>query len=296
VLRCLANDAADRPLPVALDGRGRHLLPGVIAAALHPSLFDLLLLDTGVEALDHQEEDTRVNTLWGFHRDFDALTLLAMAEQSDLLFVEPAPTPSAAFGRAVTWLTVQPHAGARERLITRTGSTAPDELAADVSAQLTTAHRQAVAQPAPSSEDRTGAESSDDLYRQALLSKITFLETQHAEARRRRERRYALAGLTPDAYRQRVAESVLRVMGPALPEATDRRPRTRLALERPAHLVYEVLLDSVPGVEVAGYLLVPRNRLPAPAIICQHGLSGRPDYLAGLEENWIYGPSRRAAG
>jgi hypothetical protein len=288
VVRHLANDPAGRPLPVALDGRGGLLLPGVIAAALQPDLFDLLVLDTGVAALDHQEEDVRVNTLWGFHRDFDALTLLAMAEQSDLLFVEPAPTPSSTFGRAVTWLTGDPRTGERQRVVTRSGSTAPDGVAAAVSAHLTTAHRQAEAPPALSSENRSGSASDDDRYRQALLSKLTFLERKQAEARRRREQRYALPGLTPDTYRQRVAESVRRVMGPELPEARDRRARTRLALERPAHVVYEVLLESVPGVETAGYLLVPRNRLPAPAIICQHGLSGRPDYLAGLEEQWIY--------
>jgi dienelactone hydrolase len=70
--------------------------------------------------------------------------------------------------------------------------------------------------------------------------------------------------------------------------APERRCRSRLVVDRPTHAVYQVVLQSVPGIDVAGYLLVPHGTQERPTVICQHGLSGRPEYLAGLEDEWIY--------
>ncbi|MCX6047494.1 MAG: dienelactone hydrolase family protein, partial [Chloroflexi bacterium] len=132
----------------------------------------------------------------------------------------------------------------------------------------------------------------DALYQRSFLSKLAHLETLHTAARQGLQQRYALTEITPEQYRQRVAESLDRTAGPALPETTDRRVQTRCILRRPAYDLYEVVLESVPGVEVAGYLLVPPNPQPAPAIICQHGLGGRPDGLVGFEDRfeglWVY--------
>lgn len=295
ITSALATHNGER-LPVALHCVGRHLLTGMIAAALAPALakgqlFDLLILPERVAQIDHQESDDRVNTLWGFHVDFDALTLLDLAAHANLLFVESTPTPSACFGRALAWFGLQRDQAPRrvERLVKPDSAT----LTATVAHRLLrngTAPHQLDPLPAPINLATTPV---DDLYQQALVSKVVYLETLHEAARQQRQQRYNLTSLTPAAYRSRVAESLQRVAGPPLPETTDRNAQTRLIERRPVYDLYEVLLESVPGVEVAGYLLIPTNGQPAPAVICQHGLGGRPEALVGINDRleghqWVY--------
>lgn len=96
----------EEALPVALHLGGRHLLSAAVAAALAPGQagiqpYQLLVLPQTVAALDHQETDQRVNTIWNFHSDFDALTLLDLAD-ADLLFLDGTPTPAVRRRPAVT--------------------------------------------------------------------------------------------------------------------------------------------------------------------------------------------------
>jgi hypothetical protein len=274
-----------RALPRALDLRGRHVLTGVVAAALRPELVDLLVLHEEAERLDHQEADVRVNTIWGFHAAFDGLTLLAMASRADLLFVEPTATPSALYARALAWL-------GPPRAVERLVAAAPeaDALVATVSSRL--ARRTQPAGPAPVATAEAELPPEEALYHRALESKLAFLEAGHAAAREHRARRYDLASLTPDDYRRRVAEGLASVVGPPPTRAAAPDPRTRLVASRPTHRVYEIVLASVPGVETAGYLLLPYGARPAPAVVCQHGRGGRPESLVGLtdeiEGGWIY--------
>src|SRR5205807_1048481 len=65
------------------------------------------------------------------------------------------------------------------------------------------------------------------------------------------------------------------------------RPRTLLIAETDKFLAYEVVVHVVDGVEAYGVLLIPRkvagnSAARLPAVICQHGISGSPWYLAGL--------------
>jgi dienelactone hydrolase len=56
-------------------------------------------------------------------------------------------------------------------------------------------------------------------------------------------------------------------------------PRTRLYKEETTHTIYEVELDVFDGVIAYGLLLVPKNLEKGakyPAVVCQHGLEGRP--------------------
>gem|GEM_PF-1292258 len=284
------------PLPVILDFRGHRTLTAASAAALQPALFRLLVLHPEASALDHQESDERVNTIWGFHRDFDLLTLLALAEHTDLLFLEATPTPSAAYSRAAAWF-AESGASARpvRRMVAADGSLSASALSA---AFPLSAPERGPGGDVPGAASSTlipivhaappDVQTIDDLYRLTLNSKLAFLESLHQQARRRRRERFNPSALSAATYRARVAESVSRVLGPPLPETADRRVRTRLIEQRPTHGVYEVVMEAVQGVEVAGYLLLPVSGLPAPAIICQHGLGGRPDCMAGLDETWIY--------
>ncbi|HEV7215153.1 MAG TPA: dienelactone hydrolase family protein, partial [Chloroflexota bacterium] len=279
VARSLARRADGSALPVVFDLGGTKALPAAVAAALESDLCGLLVLHPETAAFDRQEHDARVNTIWGFHRSFDGLTLLTLAEAVPLLFVEDTTTPSPLFARSKLWL------GGAPRLIERILAVAGEEratLAADIGLARWTAA------PQPSITERGDERTEADLYREALESKLSYLECRHGTARTERQRRYALSELTPERYRQRVGESLERVMGPALPLAPERRCRSRLVVDRPTHAVYQVVLQSVPGIDVAGYLLVPHGTQERPTVICQHGLSGRPEYLAGLEDEWIY--------
>lgn len=286
---------AGRPLPVALHLTGRHLLTGAMAAALAPLFrasgvtpFSLLILPATVAQLDHQETDVRVNTVWNFHSEFDALTLFDLATGAHLLFVEATPTPSPHFGQALAWFSQGDQAA---RGVTRLVTPGVAQLTAAVAAILAPASGFPSQQSVPVINLETTL--ATEFYQQALVRKVAYLEGLQEAARQHRQTRYNPATLTPDEYRARVAESLAVVAGPPLPEAGDRQPQTRLVERCAAYDVYEVLLTSVPGVEVAGYLLVPLTNLPAPAIICQHGLGGRPEALVGIPDRlegnqWVY--------
>lgn len=67
-------------------------------------------------------------------------------------------------------------------------------------------------------------------------------------------------------------------------------PRTLLVGETDKFLAYDVLLDTVPGVNAYGQLLVPRAvagqvNQQLPAVICQHGLGGAPEFVTGIGVN-----------
>jgi hypothetical protein len=288
----------EQALPVALDLSGRHTLPAVVAAALAPDLapsiqpdYRVLLLDESAHLLDHQELDARVNTIWHFHTHFDALNLFGLLSPADLLFVEDAPTPSSAYSRAHAWFAGQAAQPAQLPAVTRLVAPSPLELAAAVARYL--AGTDDFENHEKESTERTADQQDGEAhYRSTLESKLAFLQDLHSHAAHARAARYNHAELEPASYRQRIADSIHHVSGLPLPETADRRPRTRLIAAPPAYDLYEVVLEGVAGVETAGYLLLPRKAEPQPAIICQHGLGGRPEILAGLDNNlaggWIY--------
>lgn len=82
-----------------------------------------------------------------------------------------------------------------------------------------------------------------------------------------------------EAYRELFAEEVVgRFPYDLLPPAA----RSRKVYDEPAYAGYEVALDVYPDVLAYGILLVPRGIAPGerrPAVVCQHGLEGRPQDL-----------------
>lgn len=290
ITAALAQDEGEI-LPVALHMAGRHTLTAVVAAALGSDWgqhYSLLVLPQEVSLLDQQEADLRVNTIWNFHTHFDGLTLFALASDTNLLFIEESATPSALYARASAWFASQSESAGWEQRVERLVAPTSAELAKRVIGRLSASSVQVVAGPRVVVDQPT----LDYLYRQVLETKIAYLEALHRQASQHRQQRYDLTSLTPDQYRQRVAESVERVAGPALPETVERRPQTRRIQRRPTYDLYEITLESTPGVRVAGYLLLPINAAPVPAVICQHGLGGRPDALVGFEDRfegqWVY--------
>ncbi|HXG12500.1 MAG TPA: hypothetical protein VNK04_22280 [Gemmataceae bacterium] len=77
-----------------------------------------------------------------------------------------------------------------------------------------------------------------------------------------------------------------------LPEPTEpANPRTRLAYDTPRWKGYEVVLDLYPDVFAYGVLCVPKDLKPGerrPAVVCQHGLEGRPQDVVNPKERTKY--------
>ena len=86
--------------------------------------------------------------------------------------------------------------------------------------------------------------------------------------------------MTTQFYREFIWDHVIgRMPSPTLPP----QARTRLILDEPKYLGYEVLLDVWPDVPAYGILLVPKgikNGERRPVVVCQHGLEGRPRDVA----------------
>ena len=266
-------------LPVALAAEGTPVLSGLVSAALWPGLFDAIVLFDDLERLDHQELDRRSNTLWGFHSSFDSLTVLQLTGEVPVLFAEDGTTASAACARALSWF------GDKEKPVRRCR---PGEAARVLAGLLPAGDRQppeGAAVAAPWSEAE--ALAPGELYLEVLTSKVALLERMHRAARQRRLARRT--GPRAEAERRSEIERDFgAVTGPPLPRSENLNPRTsRVALPGPFD-AYQVLIETVPGVDTAGYLLIPHGRKPLPAVICQHGLLGRPDDLVGLSDEWIY--------
>jgi len=73
-----------------------------------------------------------------------------------------------------------------------------------------------------------------------------------------------------------------RVIGRFDREPLPANPRTRQVYDTPKYTGYDVVLDVFPDVIAYGVLLVPKG-IPAgerrPAVVCQHGLEGRPQQI-----------------
>lgn len=81
---------------------------------------------------------------------------------------------------------------------------------------------------------------------------------------------------TKKFYRDYIWDELIgRLPAPSVPP----NARTRLILDEPQFVGYEVMLDVWPEVFAYGILLLPKNMKPGerrPVVVCQHGLEGRP--------------------
>ncbi|MBI3666443.1 MAG: hypothetical protein HY236_09520 [Acidobacteria bacterium] len=89
-------------------------------------------------------------------------------------------------------------------------------------------------------------------------------------------------------YRDYIWEEVIgRLPPPSLPA----NARSRLIYDEPKFRGYEVTLDVWPDVFAYGILLAPKDLRPGerrPVVVCQHGLEGRPQDVAGPKSDSPY--------
>jgi dienelactone hydrolase len=118
---------------------------------------------------------------------------------------------------------------------------------------------------------------------------------RESEARRGESFWAKLATSSPEKYR--VSTRVLRdsfwedIIGKLPAPEMPANPRSRLAYDQPKWRGYEVMLDVYPDVFAHGILLVPKDLKPGekrPAVVCQHGLEGRPDDVVDPRRKTVY--------
>ncbi len=71
----------------------------------------------------------------------------------------------------------------------------------------------------------------------------------------------------------------------------DPKPRSRKIIDTERTAGYEVVLDVLPGLFAYGILQIPKNIGPGesrPAVVCQHGLEGRPQHVIGPDQAQYY--------
>ncbi|MDF2720429.1 MAG: Alpha/beta hydrolase family protein [Paenibacillus sp.] len=283
--------------PVIVDARGRHLLSAAVMSAVYPGTVAALRLDKQAERLNRQESDERSNTIWGFHRHFDALTLFQLAEGTDLLFVENGATASALAAQTIHWFGQQVVVdGAALRTVVRVRDT-DGEAAIE---RLAAARRTPEAKSGPlqhtvralldaeSGEPQQSSVDADLFYRDYLDSVHDRLKQLQDEAAEHKRQRFDIRSCGEQAYKERIRESIRTVMGDPLPRASGLNVRTRRVTDNQnghmnlnAYDAYEVLLESVEGIDTAGYILIPKGSGKYPAVVCQHGLLGRPEDVIG---------------
>ncbi len=116
--------------------------------------------------------------------------------------------------------------------------------------------------------------------------RLAYLHSLIAESEAKRDARWRLAECAPSDF-ERVKGAMLeeyrKLIGEVPTGDVPLNPKTELALAADKYRLYRITLDVTEGVEVYGNLLIPRNiKGRAPAVICQHGLSGTPEMTTGL--------------
>lgn len=140
---------------------------------------------------------------------------------------------------------------------------------------------------AAASDKRANYDPSTRLRRQ-FDELVGYTQTLVRQSPRKRAEFWAKAdSSTPERWREstRFYRDYLwdEVIGRMPPPSLPGNPRARLVYDQPKFRGYEVVLDVWPDVFAYGILLVPKDIKPGerrPAVVCQHGLEGRPTDVA----------------
>lgn len=130
---------------------------------------------------------------------------------------------------------------------------------------------------------RDGLNASERMYRQ-VNELVTHTQLILRESPKRRSEFWSQADASsPGRWRQSTTfyrDYIWKEVIGQLPSPNmAANPRTRLIYNEPKFCGYEVVLDVWPSVFAYGILLVPKSMKPGerrPAVVCQHGLEGRP--------------------
>ena len=134
---------------------------------------------------------------------------------------------------------------------------------------------------------RSGPDAEDRMHRQ-FDTWVNYTQRLIRESPKRRQDFWAKLDTssperwkkTSQFYRDYIWDEIIgRLPAPTLAM----NPRTRLVYDTPKFRGYEVVLDVWPDVFAYGILLLPRDLKDGerrPVVVCQHGLEGRPQFVA----------------
>jgi dienelactone hydrolase len=121
---------------------------------------------------------------------------------------------------------------------------------------------------------------------------LSYLRARIAASGRVRRQRHNLLATPPEQATPRLMADLNALMGGVPSPVGAMKARLQELGGSRDFAAYDVTLDVLPGVEVYGQLLVPRERQEArlPAVVAQHGLGGKPKDLTlqGEEPNAAY--------
>ncbi|NUQ63698.1 MAG: prolyl oligopeptidase family serine peptidase [Pirellulales bacterium] len=116
--------------------------------------------------------------------------------------------------------------------------------------------------------------------------RLAWLRHQIDDSEQIRQQRWNITGRPAGEFPQIKAamlDEYRKLVGCIPIENTPARPRSERVLSTDKYDGYQVLLDVTDGVECYGHLLVPRGiQGKVAAVVCQHGLSGRPEMITGI--------------
>ncbi len=188
-------------------------------------------------------------------------------------------------------------AGAPDRIVLLEGGDGPGSEAA-LRAFLEALGRRGPLKPSGAAPARAGPAGDPEARQRRQFDQLvefTQALVRRSEAVRRRFWQRADAS-SPEAWRRSTAwyrqyfwEQILgRLPDPSEPPAA----RTRRLYDEPRWTGYEVRLPVWPDVFAYGILLVPKDLKPGerrPAVVCQHGLEGRPQDVIEARREATYG-------
>jgi len=133
---------------------------------------------------------------------------------------------------------------------------------------------------------RIPAEATRAVRDRHFEERLAYLRRLIADSEAKRQQRWGLTSRPAPEFpkiQAAMLEDYRHLVGTVRTDGTPLRPRSELALVTDKYKAYRIMLDVTEGVEVYGNLLVPRGlKGRAPAVICQHGLTGTPEMVTGL--------------
>jgi dienelactone hydrolase len=139
-------------------------------------------------------------------------------------------------------------------------------------------------------EDRVSTKKILEIRNEHFEALYRYLRRLCVKSDSQRTAYWKLAMTAPQDRQRKVTKlraELQTLMGEVPDQNIPLHPRTLLIGKTDKFLAYEVVLDTVPGVEAYGHLLVPRvapenPRKLFPAIVCQHGFGGAPKFVSGI--------------
>lgn len=292
---------AASPGPIGVAGYGEGGMLALFAAALDARI-QAALVSGAFGPRDQLWQEPIYRSVWGLLPDYGDAALAGLIQPRQLV-VEAAPGPrvdgpppptaerrGAAPGRLTPFSydavaqEVGRVPGQKPALVAAAEPGSPEALKAFLHGLGVSAIR--LVRPHPVTLLRA-VENAEERFKRQFRQFLDYFDRLAHDAAKVRQSKWRFDAASPARWAASVApmrellwEDVIgRLPEPSVPA----HPRARRIIDTMAVSGWEVMLDVWPNVFAFGILLVPKNLRPGerrPAVVCQHGLEGRPRDVA----------------